>query len=106
MSCHKNTLVYPTEVFVNLVECWESLFTIVFQSVIHMTGVHRRLCKNGDDTCIEFLECNPLNCQMKLYAMLHLYMKVRMHFALKKSNEANQVAGQKRNRKMLKLQHI
>ena len=34
------------------------------------------------------------------------YMKVRLHFALKTSNLANKVPGLKRNRKLLKLQHV
>ena len=101
-----NTLVYPTEPFVQLVEQWESKFSIVFEAVLHMTGVHRRLCKNADESCVDFLTCSDSRCQMKLFTMLSLYMKVRLHFALKTSNRANKISGQKRNRKMLKLQHL
>ena len=60
---------------------------IVFEAVLHMTGVHRVFCKNADESCIDFLICSDSRCQMKLFAMLR----------------ANKISGQKRNRKMIKL---
>ena len=102
----QNTLFYPTETFVELVEKWETVFTGIFQSILHMTGILWRLCKNADDFCNNFLTCKENNCAVKLYAMLRLYMKVRLHSSLKRSNKANKVPGAKRNSKMLKLSHV
>ena len=100
-----NTLEYPTEPFIKCVDEWEAIFSVVFLSVIHMAGVLRRLCKNAENLG-EDLICSATDCYLKYLAMVRLYMKVRLHFALKTSNLANKVPGLKRNRKLLKLQHV
>jgi hypothetical protein len=101
-----NTLVYPTETFIQLVENWESSFSTVLDAVKHLPGVLRRLCKNAEDVCVDFLNCTDDKCNVKLSAMLTLYMKVRIHSAIKNSNKDNKKPGMKRNRKLLKLQHV
>ena len=105
---HKETgmLVYPTEVFVDYIESLETRFTLVFAAVMHMTGVMRRLYKNMDGLSDGVLHCTNSSCLAKLCAMTKLYIKVRLHHALKLSNRQHKVAGGKRNRKMLKLSHL
>ena len=105
---HKETgmLVYPTEVFVDYIESLETRFTLVFAAVMHMTGVMRRLYKNMDGLSDGVLHCTNSSCFAKLCAMTKLYIKVRLHHALKLSNRQHKVAGGKRKRKMLKLSHL
>jgi hypothetical protein len=103
----ENTLVYPTESFVEFIENLEVIFVRVFDAVKYMSGVLVRLCKNVEHTGKDFLECDSSACNAKLYAMMKLYLKVRLFHALKTSNRSNKSKkGVKRNRKMLKLQHI
>ena len=53
------------------------------------------------------LECMTVTHQIFVKSMTYLYMKVRLMHALKVSNVVTQrnVAGVKRNRKLLKLNH-
>lgn len=102
-----NTLLYPTESFVKFVENIEVLFVKVFDAVKHMTGVLARLYRNIIETKTDYLICNSDECHIKFTAMVKLYIRVRMFHALKMSNRANKnKKGVKRNRKLLKLQHL
>ena len=101
------TLVYPKERFVSLVEQWEKIFQTSIDHVIHMNGVLGRLVRYAMATCDQFLACDNDTCKYKLTAMLKLYMKVRLHAALKRLNkEIGKSTSGKRNRKLLKLQHL
>ena len=103
----ENTLVYPTECFIEFVDKLEAYFVRVFDAVKYMTNVLLRLCKNTDSLCTDFLLCESAVCDAKLQAMVKLYLKVRLFHALKVSNRENKNRkGCKRNRKMLKLQNI
>ena len=53
-----NTPVYPIKPFLQSIEQWESKFSVRSS----MTGVHRRLCKNADESCIDFLTCSDSRC--------------------------------------------
>ena len=68
-------------------------------------GVLCRLCKNAENVGSN-LTCSASDCNLKFLAMIKLYMKVRLHFALKTSNLANKAPELKRNRKLPKLLHI
>ena len=97
---------YPTEVFIEFVENLENVFVKVFDTVKYMNSILVRLCKNSEDIGKHFLKCKSLQCNTKLYAMIKLYLKVRMFHALKTSNLENKnKKGVKRNRKLLNLQH-
>ena len=103
----ENTLVYPREQFIEFVENLEAYFVRVFDAVKNMSGILLRLCKNAEYLCKDFLQCDSMVCNAKLHAMVKLYFKVRVFHALKMSNRENKNRkGCKRNRKMLKLQHI
>ena len=99
-------LVYPTEAFVDYIESLETRFTLVFAAVMQMTGVMRRLYKNMDGLSDGVLHCMNSSCLAKLCAMTKLYIKVRLHHALKWSNRQHKITGGKRNCKMLKLSHL
>ena len=102
----EDTLVYPTEEFIEFVENLENVFVKVFDTVKYMNSILVRLCKNSEDIGKHFLKCKSLQCNTKLYAMIKLYLKVRMFHALKTSNLENKnKKGVKRNRKLLNLQH-
>lgn len=100
-----DTLIFPTEPFVYLVEKWETIFKNSVDNVIHMNGILDRLFRYAKNTCLNF-SCSKDTCNYKLQAMLKLYMKVRLHSAIKKLNKTVAKSSSKRNRKLLKLQHL
>ena len=102
----ENTLVYPTESVIGLIDDLENIFLKLFEAVMHSQGVLLRLCKNAEQCCTNFLTCSNSVCVSKLYYVIKLYMKIRMFHSIKVSNQENKKAGSKRNRKMLKLQHL
>ena len=103
----ENTLVYPTEAFIEFAENLEILFLHVFDTVKFLDGILERLMTNVKDVQKDFLECQNTNCQIKLHEMIKLYFKVKMFYALKISNRENKnKKGVKRNRKLMKLKHV
>ena len=103
----KESLFYPTEIFVKLVENWESKFEQYIDDVVHMNGILGRLFRIAKSSCDSFLVCPEPMCQLRLQAMLKLYMKVRLHSVIKRANKAmSKTKHGKQNRKLLKLQHI
>ena len=55
----------------------------------------------------KFLSCKQEKCSVRIRSMVKLYMKVRIHHALKMSNMNNsENKSGKHNRKMLKLSHF
>ena len=98
-------LVYPTEVVIKFLEDLEIVFNRAFEGVMHLKGVIRRLCLNAEDVCQSWLLCTDKDCFKKVQGMMFLYMKVRVHHALKMSNSEDKNKG-KRNRKYLKLAHM
>ena len=69
-----------------------------------MSFVLNRPCKSAEEYC-KFLSCKQEKCSVRIRSMLKLYMKVRMHHALKMSNMNNsENKSGKHNRKMLKLE--
>ena len=103
----KESLFYPTEIFVKLVENWESKFEQYIDDVVHMNGILGRLFRIAKSSCDSFLVCPEPMCQLRLQAMLKLYMKVRLHSVIKRANKAmSKTKRGKQNRKLLKLQHL
>ena len=100
-------LVYPSEIVVQFVENLELVFNRAFEGVMHLRGVLRRLCVNAEEVpvCNSWMLCNEKHCVAKVQSMMALYMKVRVHHALKMSNKEDKNKG-KRNRKYLKLAHM
>ena len=102
----EGTLVYPTPLFLHFVKQLESTFMADFESLMHMHGVLARLCQHAE-VLAKDLHCDDEVCASKVKSMTYLYMKVRLMHALKVSNVVTErnVAGVKRNRKLLKLNH-
>ena len=99
-------LIYPTEAMVSFVQNIENIFCATFEQIIYMPFLLARLCKSADEEC-QFLNCKELKCLQRLKSMLKLYMKVRMHHALKRNNvQIVDDRSVKRNRKILKLSHL
>ena len=78
-------LMYPTRAMVNFVEQLEKSFCAIFEHVIYMPFILVRLCKSVDEEC-QFQTCTEVKCTDRLKNMIKLYMKVRIHHALKKNN--------------------
>ena len=94
-------LVYPTLALIIFVDRLETLFSSIFEGIIHMPHVLARLCKCADNFCI-FLKCKEVKCSQQLKSMVKLYMKVQIFHALKRSNvQINQEKMGKHNRKCL-----
>ena len=80
-----------------------------FQSTILYPARHNshvicvnRLCKSAEEYC-KFLSCKQEKCSVRIRSMVKLYMKVRIHHALKMNNMDNsENKSEKHNRKMLK----
>ena len=103
----KENLFYPTEPFVKLVENWESKFQQNIDDVVHMNGILGRLFRLAKSLCDSFLVCSGPMCELRLLAMLKLYMKIRLHSVIKRANKAmSKTKPGKQNRKLLKLQHL
>ena len=99
-------LIYPTLAMLGFVENLEEIFNATFENIIHMPFILGRLCKSADSK-VGFLNCVQESCTLKLQAMIKLYMKMRIHHALKMSNtKIGEDKTVKRNRKMLKLSHL
>ena len=107
MKAHKEgCLVYPTKEMVAFVEELEAIFCSVFDSIIYMSFVLTRLCKNAEDSC-KFLTCSNAKCIATLHQIVKSYMKLRIFHALKQSNIQNtEDKSGKQNRKMLKISHL
>ena len=100
------SLVLPTFTMANFVEHLETMFCAVFEAIIHMSFVLDRLYKSAEEYC-KFLSCKQEMCSVRIRSMVKLYMKVRIHHALKMSNMNNsENKSGKYNRKMLKLSHF
>ena len=95
--------------FVELVKKLEISFNYVFPSVMHTAGVMLKLNTNASRYLKECkLEtCGDKGCDDRLQSTVNLFMKTRVHHALRMSNIENQAGGKgvKRNRKLLKLKH-
>ena len=99
-------LIYPTMAMVSFVENLERIFCASFEQIIYMPFILTQLCKTADEEC-QFLTCQEMKCILKVKNMVKLYMKVRIHHALKRSNMQNvEDKGTKRKRKMVKLSHM
>ena len=83
----ENTLVYPTEHFIQFVDNLEEMFLKLFEVVMHAEGVLMRLCKSAEQFCTNLLECDRPACALKLRGMVKLFMKVRVFHGLRVSNE-------------------
>ena len=75
-------LIYPTLAMLGFVENLEEIFNATFENIIHMPFVLGRLCKSADSK-VGFLNCVQESCTLKLQAMIKLYVKMRIHHALK-----------------------
>ena len=100
------SLVLPTLTMDNFVECLKTMFCAIFEGIIHMSFVLHRLHKSTEEYC-KFLSCKQEKFSVRLRSMVNLYMKVRIHHALKMSNLNNsENKSGKHNRKKLKLSHF
>lgn len=99
-------LVYPTPQFVHFVENLENLYLTVFPSIMHMPGIMCRLQTNARELLEEFIECTNEGCIQKINYGLNLYLKVRVHATLRRTNNDFGKAGDKRNKKIIKLMHL
>ena len=68
-------LVYPTPAIISFVGTLETLFSGIFEGIIHMPHVLARLCKCADDF-YTFLKCKDVKCSVQLKSMVKLYMKI------------------------------
>ena len=99
-------LIYPTLEMLHFVESLEEIFNTRFRSIIGTPGIMATLCKSTDRE-VRFLNCVKDSCILKLQAMIKLYMKVRIHHAIKMSDaQIGEDKTVKQNRKMLKLSHL
>ena len=91
---------------VSFVENLERICCSSFEQIIYMPFILTQLCKLADEEC-QFFTCQEMKCILKVKNMVKLYMKVRMHHGLKRSNMQNvEDKGTKRKRKMVKLSHM
>ena len=102
----QGSLIYPTLAMAKFVDNLETVFCSIFEGIVYMPFVLRRLCKSAEKYC-EFLTCQTEECRGRVRKMMLLYMRVRIYHSLKKSNATNaEDKSVKRNRKMLKLSHL
>ena len=91
-----------------LCSAWISvpLRTAIF--IMHECRIISCLVENTKETVENFNTCNNANCKEIFLKITARFMKLRMHHAIKKSNMENSesVPGKKRNRKLLKLNHL
>ena len=101
------TLVYPHPVFTKLCEALEVSFAHFFPSVMHTSNVLQKLYHHSLP-CAEFVATCSEECLARVHRCVALYMKVRLHHALRMNNNmlGSQGKGEKRNRKLMKLMHI
>ena len=82
-------LVYPTIAMVfSFLKNLENVFCAIFEGIVHMPFILRRLCKSADKHC-QFLTCSDIKCKLRVQNMVKLYMKVCIFHALKRSNAYN-----------------
>ena len=62
-------LVYSTPAMITFVDRLETLFSGIFEGIIHMPHVLARLCKCADDFCI-LLKCKEVQCSLQLKSMV------------------------------------
>ena len=55
--------VYPIPAMITFVDTLETLFSDIFEGIIHMPHVLARLCKCADDFCT-FLKCKEVKCSL------------------------------------------
>ena len=55
--------MYPTPAMITFVDRVETLFSGIFEGIIHMPHVLARLCKCADDFCM-FLKCKEVKCSL------------------------------------------
>ena len=97
----------PKEEFIKLVEIWEQNFKENIDHVIHMQNILGRLFRLSQPTTYNFLSCGETTCKLNLQGMLKLYMKVRLHAALKHANKCmSKKSAGKQNRKLVQLKHL
>ena len=65
-------LVYPTPATITFLDRLETLFSGIFEGIIHMPHVLARLCKCAHDFCT-FLKCKEVKCYLQLKSMLKMY---------------------------------
>ena len=98
-----NSLIFPSEQFCKVVELFQKIFCDTFPHRMHMNGLLQRLSGSAKD-CLKL--CDKSEFQERSFSMVKLFMKVRLHHALKMSNIERKVSTGKRNRKVLKLMHL
>ena len=99
-------LVFPSQSFAMLVDELEMSFNIVFPFVMHSGNILTELMCHVKDTYKLFGKCSVEECRRNLFKRVLLYMKLRIHHAIKTSGMTSGTSkGPKRNRKMLKLTH-
>ena len=103
-----NSLIHPSTIFSLFIDSLEQIFTIVFPVVMYSTNVIASLVSHTEDKCKSLNACDQIKCMTNTFKISTLYMKIRMHHALKTSNISHSEpnTGKKRNRKVLKLKHI
>ena len=97
-------LIYPTTEFANFVQNMEDLFCALFGGVMYEKDVLKTLCMHACGEIPQMIQCRNASCTTRLHEYVKLYMKIRIHHAIKISN-IGMASGHKRNRKMLKLCH-
>ena len=105
-SIKENMLIYPSPLMFEFVRDLEDTFSTVFPVIYHENGVLRSLVFYCEQRCKKLGSCSNTECKVKYLQIAALYMKVRIHHALKNSIIRKSIAGGKRNRKILKLNHI
>ena len=78
-------LLYATPAMTTFVDRLETLFSGIFEGIIHMPHILARLCKCAHDFCT-CLKCKEVKCSLQLKSMVKLYIKVQIFHALKRSN--------------------
>ena len=99
-------LVYPAMVFVKFIEELEIMYTVAFPKVCHLQDVMHVLIESTRHKIDTVLDCNNGMCMDRMMYGLKLYMKVRIHATLKRTNSENKESKGKRNKKLLKLMHV
>lgn len=96
-------LIVPSAKLVSVVEQLETVLK-KSEQLLHMDRVRtrylERMNKEGD-----VLVCPSGICKLSSY-VVNLYLNIRLHFAIKENNRSFAAASGRKNRKMLKLQHL
>ena len=100
-------LVTPTEEMQACVSDMEILFREQSSFISHTDKIRTKfVTKSVNLTSLEKITCSEPACQISQKYMTELYFIVRIHHSLRATNRNLRCSGNRRNRKVMKFQHI